>query len=144
MWLDPEKIKEFIVNSDLLSAAEVAKLEAAAKTAGRPLEEILLADGRIKEDDFRRIKAYLLGIPFVSLVKEKIDRDTLFTIPEPIARNHNIVAFRKKNNELEVAMLDPEDLQAIEFIKKGVGLKILPRLTDTASIKHLLLQYQKV
>jgi len=25
--------------------------------------------------------------------------------------------------------LDPEDLQAVEFIKKGVGLKILPRLT---------------
>jgi len=143
MWLDPEKIKEFIVNSDLLSAAEAAKLEAAAKTTGKPLEEILLADGRIKEDDFRRIKAYLLGIPFVSLVKEKIERETLFTIPEPIARNHNIVAFRKKNNELEVAMLDPEDLQAIEFIKKGAGLKILPRLTDTASIKHLLLQYQK-
>ncbi len=143
MWLDPEKIKEFIVNSDLLSAAEMAKLEAEAKTAGKPLEEILLAGGRIKEDDFRRIKAYLLGIPFVSLVKEKIDRETLFTIPEPIARNHNIVAFRKKNNELEVAMLDPEDLQAIEFIKKGVGLKILPRLTDTASVKHLLLQYQK-
>ena len=143
MWLDPEKVKEFIVDSDLMSAAEVTKLEAAAKTSGKSLEEFFLADGRIKEDDFRRIKAYLLGIPFVNLEKEKIERDTLFMIPEPIARKHNIVAFRKKDHELEVAMLDPEDLQAIEFIKKGVGLKILPRLTDTNSIRHLLLQYQK-
>ncbi len=35
------------------------------------------------------------------------------------------------------------DLSSIEFIKKKVGLKILPRLTDVESIKNALLQYQK-
>ena len=40
-------------------------------------------------------------------------------------------------------MLDTADLEAIEFIKKGVGLKIVPRLTDTESIKAVLIQYQK-
>jgi type IV pilus assembly protein PilB len=42
-----------------------------------------------------------------------------------------------------VAMLDTKDLSSIEFIKKKVGFKILPRLTDTDSIKSALLQYQK-
>ncbi len=143
MWLDPEKLKEFILESELMPESEVAKLGAEAKSSGKSLEEVFLSSGQIKEDDFRRIKAYLLGIPFVSLKKEKIERDTLFIIPEPIARKHNIVAFRKKGDKLEVAMLDPEDLEAIEFIKKGVGLKILPRLTDNDSIRQILLQYQK-
>ena len=40
-------------------------------------------------------------------------------------------------------MLDTENLAAIDFIKKKVGLKILPRLTDEESIKSALLQYQK-
>ncbi len=40
-------------------------------------------------------------------------------------------------------MLDPEDLQTIEFIKKKSDLKILPRLTSPASIKNALKQYQK-
>ena len=35
------------------------------------------------------------------------------------------------------------DLPAIDFIKKKVGLKILPRLTDTESMKAVLRQYQK-
>lgn len=143
MWLDPEKLKQFILESELMPESEVTKLYALAKSRGQSIEEVFLASGQIKEDDFRRIKAYLLGIPFVNLKKEKIDRDTLFMIPEPIARKHNIVAFRQKGNELEVAMLDPEDLEAIEFIKKGVGLKILPRLTDNDSIRQILLQYQK-
>ncbi|MEK7552558.1 MAG: hypothetical protein AAB505_00395, partial [Patescibacteria group bacterium] len=129
MWLDPEKLKEFILESELISAGEVEKLYAEAAEKGQTIEETFLASGKMKEDDFRRIKAYLLGIPFVSLKKEKIERETLFMIPEPVARKHNIVAFRKNGSDLEVAMLDPEDLQSVEFIKKRVGLKILPRLT---------------
>ena len=40
-------------------------------------------------------------------------------------------------------MLDPEDLRTIEFIKKTANLKILPRLTTSKSIKHILKQYQE-
>ena len=54
---------------------------------------------------------------------ENIPLDVLKIIPEQIARSHNIVAFNKKDNNLEVAMLDPEDLNTIEFIKNQKGLK---------------------
>ena len=64
------------------------------------------------------LEAYILGIPFVELEKEKIDFAVLSLIPEPIARNHNIVAYRKNKDDLEVAMLDPEDLGTIDFIKR--------------------------
>ena len=40
-------------------------------------------------------------------------------------------------------MLDTADLPAIDFIKKKVGLKIFPRLTDTDSMRESLRQYQK-
>ncbi|MEK7610644.1 MAG: GspE/PulE family protein [Patescibacteria group bacterium] len=143
MWLDAAKLKSFLVESDLVSAVDLEKILTSATSQDHPFEEELIASGKISEDEFRRVKAYLLGIPFISLDKQKIDRDTLFLIPEPIARKHNIVSFNKTATGLEVAMLDPEDLQSIEFIKKGVGLKILPRLTDTKSIKNILLQYQK-
>ncbi|MEK7621972.1 MAG: GspE/PulE family protein [Patescibacteria group bacterium] len=143
MWIDPDKLREFILETELIAPTDFDAVALEAKTKGKSLEEMFLASGKIKEDDFRRIKAYLLGIPFVNLQREKIERNTLFMIPEPIARKHNIVAFKKGNNTLEVAMLDPEDLESIEFIKKGVGLKILPRLTDNESIKSILLQYQK-
>ena len=66
----------------------------------------------------RKMEAYVLGIPFVNLGEEKIDFSVLSLIPEPIARKHNIVAFRKKGNDLEVAMLDTDDLGAIDFVKK--------------------------
>ena len=103
----------------------------------------LISEGKISEDDFSRISAYILGIPFVDLNEKRLDLDTLSLIPEPIARKHNLIAFKKTDIELEVAMLDTDDLSEIDFIKKKTGLKILPRLTNVASIKSGILQYQK-
>jgi len=107
------------------------------------LAQFLVEEKLITQEQLIKLEAYILGIPFVSLEKEVISKEILQIIPEPIARRHNIVAFRKKGNELEVAMLSPKDLQTIEFIKKKSNLKILPRLTDPASIKNVLKQYQK-
>jgi type IV pilus assembly protein PilB len=99
--------------------------------------------GTVSEDDVRRAEAYILGIPFVNLKNQKIEYATLSLIPEPIARAHNIVAFKKNADSLEVAMLNTDDLPAIDFIKKKTGLTIVPRLTDDLSIKSALLLYQK-
>jgi type IV pilus assembly protein PilB len=102
-----------------------------------------VAENRVSADDLRRIEAYILGIPFVNLKGQKIESKILALIPEPVARNHNIIAFRKTEKELEVAMLDTDDLGTIDFVKKKTGLKILPRLTDSESVKDALRQYQK-
>ncbi|KKQ05794.1 MAG: Type II secretion system protein E, partial [Candidatus Moranbacteria bacterium GW2011_GWF1_36_4] len=64
-------------------------------------------------------------------------------IPEPIAKKYNIVAFEKKGNELKVAMLNPEDIQTIDFIRKKTGLKIIPCLATQESIKSVIRQYEK-
>lgn len=126
-----------------MSRAVYTSAEKEAEEKKTTTEEILVSKGNISEDDLRRMQAYVLGVPFINLANEKINFDVLSMIPEPIARTHNVVAFKKNDRELEVAMLDVEDLRSIEFIKKKVGLKILPRLTDAESIKHVLLQYQK-
>ncbi|MEK7607759.1 MAG: ATPase, T2SS/T4P/T4SS family [Patescibacteria group bacterium] len=143
MYIEENQLKSFIADSGLVSKSDIdsATLEAGAKKTN--LGEILVNHGKLSEDDLRKIQAYILGIPFVDLRNQKIDFEVLSLIPEPIARNHNIVAFKKTEDSLEVAMLDTDDLSAIDFVKKKVNLKILPRLSDTDSIKSVLVQYQK-
>ncbi len=145
MNLESKQLKEFFIDSGLVSKAEYSDIESKIKKGiyKDTAEKILVSNGKITEDDLRRAEAYIFGIPFVDLKNQKIDFSILSLIPEPIARKNNIVAFRKNIDSLEVAMLDTQDLSSIEFIKKKVGLKILPRLTDTESIKSTILQYQK-
>lgn len=143
MHVEDAQLKKFVLDSNLVSQAEFAKAEEEAQAKEMPLPDVLVSKGLLTEDDIGRIHAYILGIPFVNLVGQKVPFEILSLIPEPIARNHNIIAFAKKDNSLEVAMLDTDDLSAIDFVRKKVGLKILPRLTDRESMKSALVQYQK-
>lgn len=143
MKIEQQQLKAFLLDSELVKKADIEQAEAEAAKTGKKIEDILLGFGKITEDELARLKAYILGIPFVNLEEEKIDPKVLSVIPEPIARKHNIVSFKKNGSNLEVAMLDPEDLGTIEFIKKKANLKILPRLTNAASMKYTLAQYQK-
>ena len=143
MRIQDEQLKIFVTDAGLVTKKDLAAAEKTAKAEDRTLAEALVAGGYLTEDDLRRVESYVLGIPFVSLKDTKIDFDVLSLIPEPVARNHNIIAFKKNDASLEVAMLDTADLPAIDFIKKKVELKILPRLTDTGSMRYALQQYQK-
>lgn len=143
MRIQDEQLKRFVTDSGLVSKADLKAAEKVAKDEKRTLAEALIASGNMTEDDLRRVESYVLGIPFVSLKDTKVDFSILSLIPEPVARNHNIIAYKKNEDSLEVAMLDTADLPAIDFIKKKVGLKILPRLTDADSMRDALRQYQK-
>ena len=143
MHIEDSQLKTFVLDSGLVSKSDIEKAEKEAKENKGDLAKSLISQGKLTEDDVRRMQAYILGIPFVDLKREKLPFEVLSLIPEPIARNHNIIAFKKTDTALEVAMLDTEDLTAIDFVKKKVGLKILPRLTDAESMKSAILQYQK-
>src|SRR3984885_14669285 len=143
MYISDTHLKSFLADAGLVSAKDFDAADAEAKASGKQVGDILTAKSVIGEDELRRTYAYILGIPFVSLVGTNIKFETLSLVPEPVARRNNIIAFSQKGDELEVAMLDTDDLAAIDFIKKKTRLKVLPRLTDVDSIKATLKQYQQ-
>ncbi|MEK7509540.1 MAG: GspE/PulE family protein [Patescibacteria group bacterium] len=143
MYISDAPLKTFLSDANLVSQKDFDSAEREAKDRKQPIGDILIARNLIGEDELRRTYAYVLGIPFVSLVGQNIPFDTLSLVPEPVARRNNIVAYSHKDEQLEVAMLDTDDLAAIDFIKKKTRLKVLPRLTDAPSIKAALKQYQR-
>jgi len=145
MQINEEQLKKLILESGLVSKTDFESALQKAETKKQKVGNILLSDGKVSETDLKRMEAFVLGIPFISLTdqNQKIDFSVLSLIPEPIARNYNIVAYKKSEKGLEVAMLDVDDLPVIDFIKKRSGLKILPRLTDTSSIRAVLVQYRQ-
>lgn len=143
MLTEDVKFKKFIIDSGLATRADVENSEKESEETGVSLPEVLVKQGKISQDDSRRVRAYVSGVPFIDLHEQKINIDILSLIPEPIARRYNIVAYKKSDKGVEVAMLDFDNLEAIDFVRKKIGTKILVRLTDKDSIKSVLLQYQK-
>lgn len=143
MHVPEQELKGFIIDSGLVSRKDVAAAEEEAVRRNQSIGDILVAQGLITTDALRRLKAYVLGIPFVDLRNRRADLHILSHIPEPLARTHSVVAYNQDGDLLEVAVLDTGDLQAIEQVCAPAGLKIAPRLTDDASLRHMLVQYQR-
>ncbi len=143
MRIENKQLKEFIRDSDLVEkkALESAYLE--AEKAKKTLGELLLEKKLINEADLRKLYAYILGVPFVDLAKEIIPHDILQIVPEPIAKKYKIIAFERNGAELRLAMINPEDIQTVDFIRKKTGLKIVTCLTTEESIEAAIKQYSK-
>ena len=86
-----EDLKKLILESGAINRSDLETLAKKAKEKKQKLGDILLSEGKIGETDLRRMEAHALGIPYVNLGEQKIDLEVLALIPEPIARNYNIV-----------------------------------------------------
>jgi type IV pilus assembly protein PilB len=143
MVVDEKKLEKLLLDTNIISVDDITAFEKQKKSSGISLSDFVLSGGKVKESELQKLQAYVIGIPYLNLEKEKIDRDVLHLIPEPIARKYNVVAYKKRGTDLEICMLDIDNLPAIDFVKKKTGLRILPRLTDSESIKSVLVQYKK-
>jgi type IV pilus assembly protein PilB len=143
MRIEMEQLKMFLIDSSILPKEQVEEVVKEAKAAEKDLGSLLLEKKLVKEAELQRMYAYILGIPFVDLSKEAVPIEILQVVPELIAKKYNIVSFQKSGSDLKVAMLNPEDLQTIDFIKKKTGLRIIPCLTTRESIQTALRQYER-
>ncbi len=143
MRIDSDKFKNFLLDTGSITLKAFKDIQKEAGDDQGKIEELLLQKGIITETNLLQIKGHLGGVPFINLERTIIDPDTLKLIPEESAKSLNIVAYRKHGDSLEVAMLEPDNLQTIDFIKKKTGLEILPRLTSKASLESVLRQYEE-
>ncbi len=144
MKVEIGKLRTFLLESKLLTEKQFEKALQESEKTDSDIGDVLVSHGLISEEDLIKMEAHILGIPFINLEKEKISPEVLKMIPEAIARVHNIVAFRKKGKNLEVAMLDPEDLRTIEFIQKtNPSFRIIASMTTVSSIRNVISQYEE-
>lgn len=143
MRIGNKQLKNFIKDSSLIADEKLELAFTEAEKEKKALGDILMAKKLIDEERLRKLYAYILGIPFVDLQKETIASDILQMIPEPIAKKYKIIAFEKNGPELKIAMLNPEDIQTVDFIRKKTGLRIVTCITSQASIEAILKQYGK-
>lgn len=81
------------------------------------------------------------NIEFVDVSHMKVDREILGLLPETIARRYGAAPIDLKEGTLTVAMIDPEDFDALQVIRKETGLVIKPVLTTRDDLSMVLDQY---
>lgn len=125
-----------------MSEAELVKLEQAAAHQKKPLQDIVLKRSVITDEELAQWYAKSANIPFVQLDAKKIDSTLLKLVPERIARRYNAVVFGEEDQIKQLAMEDPDDLQAVDFLQKQLGSKPALYLATKQNIASILELYR--
>ncbi len=115
-------IEELLERSGVATPEQVEVLKEEASRSRRPLQDLVIQNGLIDEKTLTQNFATYAQIPFVEIDPKDIPADVLTRIPERIARQYNAVLFQIDSDGLmHLAMDDPDDVQAVDFIKKEIG-----------------------
>jgi type IV pilus assembly protein PilB len=143
MKVNAEQLKSFLEDSELIEEKELKKAFQESQEKDKNFGDLLLEKKLISEKDLKKMYAYIQGIPFIDLEKKEIPKDVLNTFSEDVAKKNKLVAFDKNSEEIRVAMLNPGDIQIIDYLEKKTGLKISPCLTTQEGLESALKQYKK-
>ncbi len=143
MHVESSQLKSFLEDSDFIDNKKLETVFAEAKKQKVYLGDLLIKKELISEIDLKKMHAYILGIPFIDLEKKEIPKKVLQIISESVAKKSKVIVFKKDGDKLRVAMLDPGNIQIIDYLKKKTGFEIIPCLTTEKSIKESLKQYKK-
>lgn len=115
-------LETLLGRAQLVTPEQLATLKEEVARSKRPLQDIVL-DQRIA-DEKTLIKAFSeeSGIPYVEIDPRTVDKKTLRLIPERVARQYMAVLFKVDDDNIHhLAMEDPDDVQAVNFIQKEIG-----------------------
>lgn len=113
------------------------------ETEKKPLQDLVIKNNVLNEKELTKLYAEEIEVPFVELNAKEIKREVLQELPERIARQYNAVVFDvAEDGTKQVAMADPDDIQAINFLRKqlGTGLKVF--ITTGSLLQAALDQYR--
>lgn len=131
-------IEDILFKEKLLTPEQLSVLKLESANTGKSIEELLLAHKYVTEAQLMRARSELLGIPFISLVNKVIPVDVLNLLPEPVARRYTLIPLEKSGSALSVAMVDPLDLQVIEFVERKTKLSVKPILASASEIQKAI------
>ncbi|MBY0473250.1 Flp pilus assembly complex ATPase component TadA [Patescibacteria group bacterium] len=143
MQVDDRQLKAFLFEGGLVPRTELDRASKLALERDQPLTETLVQSGVLGDDEMRRTLGAMLGIPFVILESQPLHKESLMRLPEPMARTHNAIIVGVQGQKLEVVFLDTKDIKPVQDFF-GSGWTVMPHLTNRASIKYALTQYQKI
>ena len=129
-------IVDILVSGKKLSDENREKARNAFVTTGKSMLDWLAEQNLVTPEDVAEAKAKQMNIEFVHLTEVASSPVALGYVDKSVAERFKLIPFDYKgaNSELWVAMANPLDLSAIEFLSKKTGLKVKPFAAAEADI----------
>jgi hypothetical protein len=126
-----------------LTPEQTADLTKEQEKTGKSFQQLVLSKNLVSERELTKRYGDYIGVPFVTVEKKDIPDKALKLIPEPVARQYRAIIFKIDDNGLiHLALNDPDDIQAVNFLQKELGARLKIYVATNQNILDCLELYR--
>lgn len=136
-------IEDTLLKDKQISLADLQKLKKSAEETSKPFFEVLVTDGHISNEYLTKVTAGINKVPYVNLLEARIERDVLRLLSKEVANRYMAVPLGQAQGKLVVAMLDADNVQAVDFLANRIGRQLKVYTASEEGIRKVLQQYDE-
>jgi len=130
---------DYLTSNGLLAQDVAEKIKLEAVSLNKPVEGLLLEKKAVDVEALVKAKASILGVEYFNESQVAVSPEIVGLVSEAIANKYNLVpiSLDRHSNKLKVAMVRPDDVTAIDFLKKRTGYQIEAVMGSEKMVKEL-------
>jgi type IV pilus assembly protein PilB len=136
------QVEEELVHGGYISQAKLVALKDEALTKHAPFMSLLGSEGHVSNEDLTKLIAKANNLPYVNLSHARISPTILELLPKEIAEHYMAVPLGEMQHRLVVAMLDADNVQAVDFLSNKIGKSLKVYAASEEGIRQVLKQYK--
>jgi type IV pilus assembly protein PilB len=124
-----KRIGDILIEQGLITHKQLKEaLEMQKNGNKKRLGEIFVESGAINREELYEVLQYVYEAEYVELSNYVIDPEVISLIPEKVALQFKLIPISKNNDELIIAMANPLDVYAIDFVRGHTKIKKIKSL----------------
>ena len=133
-------LADILVGLGAMEASRAEQVKLAEVQSGSTQEDIIRKGQMVPEEKLVQAKSQLYNIPFVDLETAPIAPAALAALSSEVAERFKVFPINTdvRDKSMTLAMADPLDLSAIEFIEQKTGLHIKPFAAVPSQIEDFI------
>lgn len=135
-------VEEYLIKEKIVDTSTLEKARAEAKDSGKALFEHLIEQKLLSSEQLTKAIAHVSDVLYVDLSNTIIDQVTLDLLPQEIAERYMAVPLGETKGRLAVAMLDANNVQAVDYLSSKIGQPIKVYMASEDGIRNVLAQYK--
>lgn len=137
-----QQVEDDLVAAGALTKDKLTEIKAKAETDKVPLLSLLVSDGQVSNEDLTKSIAKITKVPYVNLSTARVEPKVLQLLPQDVAERYMAVPLGEMQHRLVVAMLDADNIQAVDFLSNKIGRPLKVYSASEEGIRNVLKQYQ--
>lgn len=134
--------ERLLVEEGYISDEQLRDLRRQSAEQNKSIINLISERNLIDKESLVKTVAQAENVPYANLQNFKVDEELTKLIPKDVVRNHQVVPIGMMNGRLAVGMIDPTNIQAVDFITRKIGQPISPHMVSAESINAVLNQYK--